>query len=93
MDLARLPAILDMIDAWIGEGLLDGETLNAADFQIAPQVRAMLFFEDLAPFVEYRPAASLAKRVVPEYAGHVGRVLPDEWLEPIREATESRPSR
>jgi hypothetical protein len=89
--LAALPSILDSIDAWIDEGLLNGAELNAADFQIAPNVRAMLFFDDLAPFVEGRPAARLARRVVPEYPGHVGPVLPQEWLEPLRAAGESRP--
>lgn len=91
-DLARLPAILDTIDAWIEDGLLNGDELNAADFQIAPQVRAMLLSDDLAPFVEHRPAARFARRVVPEYPGHVRAVLPEEWLDPIRVATESRSS-
>ena len=89
--LAALPSMLDTIEAWIDEGLLNGSELNAADFQIAPNVRAMLLSEDLAPFVEERPAGAFARHVVPEYPGHVQRVLPDEWLEPIRAAGESRP--
>ena len=88
--LAALPSVLDTIDAWIEEGLLDGSELNAADFQIAPNVRPMLFFEDLAAFIEARPAGRFARRVVPEYPGHVRRVLPDEWLEPLRAASEGR---
>jgi hypothetical protein len=43
-------------------------------------VSALLCFEDLAPLIEGRPAAALARRVAPEYGGHIGRVLPSEWL-------------
>ena len=83
-DLERLPELLDRIDGWLAEGLLGGEELNAADFQIAPSVRAMLLSEDLAPFAADRPAGAWALRVVPDYAGHVRAVLPATWLEPLR---------
>jgi glutathione S-transferase len=82
-DLERLPAFLDRIDGWLEEGLLGGDELNAADFQIAPSVRAMLLSEDLAPFAAERPAGAWALRVVPDYAGHVRAVLPPAWLEPL----------
>lgn len=79
-DLALLPARLDQIDAWITDGLLNGPELNAADFQIAPNIALLMLFEDLARFVAERPAAALARRVAPDYAGHVPAVLPAEWL-------------
>jgi glutathione S-transferase len=79
-DVALLPERLDQIDAWIGEGLINGPELNAADFQIAVNVAALLTSEDFAPLIEARPAAALARRVVGDYGGHVGRVLPGEWL-------------
>lgn len=79
-DIALLPERLDQIDAWIAEGRLGGAELNAADFQIAVNVSAMLCFDDLVPLIEGRPAAALARRVAPEYGGHIGRVLPSEWL-------------
>ncbi len=88
-DVALLPERLDQIDRWIAEGLLDGEELNAADFQIAVNVSAMLLSEDLAPFIEGRPAAALARRVAPDYAGHLGPILPDEWMEPLRAGARS----
>ena len=90
-DLALLPGRLDQIDAWIDEGLLNGPQLNAADFQIAPNVAALLLFEDLAPFIERRPAAALARRVAPDYPGHVPAVLPAEWLRPLRAAPRAEP--
>ena len=75
-DLELLPERLDQIDAWIAEGLLGGDELNAADFQIARQrLRAHARPTDLAPFIEGRPAAALARRVAPDYAGHLGRDL------------------
>lgn len=83
-DLDRLPARLDRIDAWIGDGLLNGAELNAADFQIAPNIALMLRFEDLAPCIEGRPAAGLAQRVAPEFPGSVAPVLPPAWLAPLR---------
>lgn len=85
-DIALLPERLDQIDAWIAEGRIGGAELNAADFQIAVNVSAILAFEDLAHFVAGRPAEALARRVLPEYGGHVGRVLPSGWL-PKRETT------
>ncbi|MDQ6775110.1 MAG: glutathione S-transferase N-terminal domain-containing protein [Actinomycetota bacterium] len=79
-DVALLPERLDQIDAWIDEGRLGGTELNAADFQIAVNISALLNSEDLAPLIEGRPAAALARRVVGDYGGHIGRVLPSEWL-------------
>jgi glutathione S-transferase len=83
-DLELLPERLDQIDAWIDEGLLGGPELNAADFQIAPNITALMMSEDLAPFIETRPAAELARRVAPDYAGNVTMVLPADWLAPLR---------
>ena len=82
-DIALLGERLDQIDAWIASGLLDGAELNAADFQIAPNISALLLSDDLAPFIAGRPAQALAQRVAPGYQGHANRVAPREWLEPL----------
>lgn len=82
-DLALLPQRLQQIDAWIEHGLLNGDELNAADFQIAPNIALMLLFDDLAGFVAHRPAAALARRVAPHYEGHIPAVLPRDWLAPL----------
>ena len=81
--LAALPSRLDQIDAWIDSGLLNGPQLNAADFQIAPNVALLMCFADLAPFVRIRPAARLAERVVAEFPGTIDAVLPTAWLAPL----------
>ena len=89
-DVAELPGTLDRIDAWIADGVLDGERLNAADFEIAPNVRSLLEFADLAPLIEGRPAERHARRVLPEFPGHVPAVLPHELLAQPRSASSSR---
>lgn len=85
-DLEALPRQLDQIDAWIKEGLLAGPELNAADFQIAPNIALLLRFEDLARFIEGRPAAQLAKIAPPERTVQIGAVLPKAWLAPLHAA-------
>jgi len=89
-DAAALPERLDQIDAWIAAGLLDGRELNAADFQIAPNVAGLLSFAEFAPFIEGRPAAAHARRVAGEHPRRrEDPILPDEWLEPLRSAASS----
>jgi glutathione S-transferase len=83
-DVELLPERLDQIDAWIAEGLLDGPELNAADYQIAVNVAGLLLSEDFAPYIEGRPAERHARRVAPDYAGHIGAIVPDEWMAPLR---------
>ena len=89
-DIELLPGRLDQIDAWIAEGLLDGPELNAADFQIAVNVSALMLVEDLRPFIEGRPAADFARRVAPDYQGAIPKTFPDAWLEPLRAAQRER---
>ncbi len=67
-------------------GVIGGEQLNAADFQIAVNVSALLLSDDLTPFVEGRPAAALARRVLPDYVGHIGPIVPEEWMDELRAA-------
>jgi glutathione S-transferase len=92
-DIGLLPERLDQIDAWIAEGVLNGPDLNAADYQIAVNVSALLLSVDLAPFIVGRPAEALARRVAPDYQGHLGPIVPDEWMAELRAAYDaSRPA-
>lgn len=79
-DLADLPGHLDKIDSWIEQGVLDGDDLNAADFQIATSLRLLLCIDDLLPLIENRPAGGLARRVAPDYPGRIGKLFPEDWL-------------
>jgi glutathione S-transferase len=82
--LAALPALLQRVDDWIAAGVLNGETLNAADFQIATSIALAMTLQDLRPSIESRPAGALARRVVPNYPGHTPPILPPAWLVPLR---------
>ncbi|HSJ18779.1 MAG TPA: glutathione S-transferase [Solirubrobacterales bacterium] len=84
-DLAALPGVLERIDDWIEEGVLGGETVNAADLQVATSLRLLMTLDDVRGAIADRPAGELATRVVPELPGHVEPVFPAAWLEPLRE--------
>jgi glutathione S-transferase len=90
-DLAALPGALERIDDWIAEGVLGGETVNAADLQVATSVRLLMTMDDLRPEIEDRPAGRLALGIVPSFPGRVGPVLPPAWLQPAK-AAEAAPS-
>jgi glutathione S-transferase len=85
--LAAMPAMLQRIDDWIAAGVLGGEQLNVADFQIAPSLRLAMTLDDLKPAIESRPAGELAKRVVPDYPGKTPPILPPAWLQALRSET------
>jgi glutathione S-transferase len=85
-DLAAVPGKIDRVDALLSEGVIGGEQPNAADFQIATSVRLLLAYEDLKPYIEGRPAADHARRVVTEYNAAFPKVFPAEWLPPSRQA-------
>jgi len=82
--LAELPTLLQRTDELIAAGTINGETLNAADFQIATSLGLAMTLDDLRPLIENRPAGALAKRVVPNYPGKMPPILPPAWLEPLR---------
>jgi glutathione S-transferase len=80
-----VPVVLDQVDELIGEGVIGGEEANAADFQIATSVRALLTIQDLKPALEGRPAAEFAMRLVPDFGNDFpAGLLPAELLDPVR---------
>jgi glutathione S-transferase len=84
--LGELPAMLDRVDAWIATGLLDADDPGAADFMIAPSTRALMWFDDLRPAVEARPAARHALRIAPGYSGAIPPVFPADAVASFRES-------
>jgi glutathione S-transferase len=83
--IAQLPEVLGHVDELISSGVIGGEQPNAADFQIATSVRAVLTVEDLRPVTERRPAADLAMRFLPEFGtGFPAGMLPAEWVAGVR---------
>jgi glutathione S-transferase len=85
-DLAALPGMLQRIDDWCEAGVLDGEQLYAADFQIAPSIALAMTLDDLRPLIADRPAGRMATRVAPDFPGKAPPILPQAWLEPLRES-------
>jgi glutathione S-transferase len=81
--LAELPAMLERIDAWIASGRLDASNPCAADFMIAPTTRALMWFEDLRPAIERRPAGEHALAVAPHYPGSFPPLFPADALVPF----------
>ena len=79
-DLHALPTLIDYVDELIAEGTIGAAEPNAADFQIAPSVALLMTMDDVRPLIEGRPAAELARRIVPNFPGHAPRGLPPEWL-------------
>jgi glutathione S-transferase len=78
-DLAELPGVLDQVDRLLDDGVIGGEELGAADFQIGSSLRMLLAFQDAGRLVAARPAEAFARRVVPDYP-EIPAVLPPEWL-------------
>src|SRR3954449_3433078 len=66
--LAELPPLLDRIDAWIADGVLNGPEPNAADFMVAPSLALILYRPDVEPLFAGRPALGLVDRLLPEPA-------------------------
>jgi glutathione S-transferase len=82
--IAQIPEVLDHVDELIAEGVIGGNQPNAADFQIASSVRALLNVADLRPAWEGRPAADLAMRYLPEFGTDLpAGLLPAEYLAPL----------
>ncbi len=63
--VADLPAMLDRIDAWIGDGVLGAEQPNAADLMVAPSLALILYRPDAEPMFDGRPALELVDRLLP----------------------------
>lgn len=66
--LRDLPATLDHADQLIADGVIgDPDAPNAADFQIAPSIRAISGVADLLPLLDGRPCDALARRLMPRF--------------------------
>ena len=78
--LVALPELLDQVDAYIADATIGRREPNAADFQIATSIGLALTLDDLKPLIEPRPAAALAREIVPNYPGHTPPILPPAWL-------------
>ena len=81
-DWTALPGHLDHVDQLIADGVIGTPEPNAADFQIATTLRAMLAFEDYEPLLSGRPAERLARRILPEFPYRFPPLIPLLAAEP-----------
>lgn len=65
-DQTRVGEMLDRVDQLIAEGILDGERLNCADFQIAASLALVDYRLDVSAQLRPRPAGRLMERVLPD---------------------------
>lgn len=79
-DLEALPTVLDEVDRLIAERVIGAELPNAADFQIASSIRALLAFDDVRRLLAGRPSAELAERLFPRYPGPIPIRIPTAWI-------------
>lgn len=86
-DLARLPGLMDQVDALIADGTIGGQIPNAADLQILTSLRLLMAHEDLRPAIAPRPCGQAALALIPDFPRSgpdalppVPAVLPPAWL-------------
>ncbi|HET8673809.1 MAG TPA: glutathione S-transferase N-terminal domain-containing protein [Thermoleophilaceae bacterium] len=80
-DLRSLPGHLDRVDGWIAEGVLGGESPNAADLQIGSSIRLLRTFADVAPLLSGRPCEGLGERGFRPLPGSVpAGTLPADFI-------------
>lgn len=78
---AGLPALLHRVDGYVAEGLMGGDEPTGADLQIGATLRVLLVVGDLAPLLEGRPGADVARRWFPEYPGLIpAGAYPAGWV-------------
>ncbi len=66
-DLARLPALLDHVDALVERGTIGSEAPNAADLQVLSSIRLLIAHQDLRPAIAPRPSGHAALTLIPDY--------------------------
>jgi glutathione S-transferase len=62
-DRERTGEILDRVDAWIGDGVLNGEELRSPDFAVASSLALVEYIVALQPELRRRPLIGLLDRV------------------------------
>lgn len=80
-DLAALKGLLDHVDLLITEGVIGGDSPNAADLQILSSIKLLGAIGDFHQVLQGRPSVAIADRVFPKSSGDVpAGVLPADEL-------------
>lgn len=78
--LEALPGMFDRVDHLIANGVLNAAEPGAADVMIAPSTRAFLWWDELRPLLEGRPAGEHARLVAHRFPGAIPHVFPPDAL-------------
>lgn len=78
-DVAELSGLLDEVDDLLERGVIGGDALGAADFQIGTSLRLLTAIEDVGYLLAGRPSERFARRVLPDYP-RIPAALPPNWL-------------
>lgn len=78
--LGELRGMFDHVDELISRAVLSADEPGAADMMIAPTTRAFLWWQDLRPMLEGRPAAEHARRLAPAFDADIPPVFPRDTL-------------
>lgn len=78
-DVAELSGLLDEVDDLLERGVIGGDALGAADFQIGTSVRVLTAIEDVGYMLAGRASERFARRVLPDYP-QIPAALPPDWL-------------
>jgi len=62
-DRRRTGEILDQVDEWIAEGVLNGDELRSPDYAIASSLALAEYVLELRPELQRRPLGALLDRV------------------------------
>jgi hypothetical protein len=68
-DRERTGEILDRVDAWIGDGVLNGEALRSPDLAVASSLALVEYIVALQPELRRRPLMGLMDRVFSDSDG------------------------
>lgn len=83
-DLARVAATLTMVDELVRSGMLGGDTPNAADLQLAPNLSALMNIANAPTDICARPWAEIPRRWFPSYPMVEQMRLPEAWFDQLR---------
>jgi len=80
-DLRELPALVEEVEGFAREGVIDGPAPTAADFQIGATIRVLLTIGDVVPILEGTAAERIARNNFDDYGELVpAGAFPASWL-------------
>jgi glutathione S-transferase len=90
-DVGLIDSFLREVDGWVEQGVLAGDHLNIADFQIAPNICGLtLTHPDARDALMSRPCWKITERILPEYPLPGPLRVPQEWTDQLLKLSASQ---